>query len=158
VRGKLIGFLALLLILAVLGGVAVYNWYPYIFARTVKGRIVKVGRVDLPAIVTQGNAPLNWQMFSFAVAIQEHEGGEIVTASSEDRQWEVVQPGLCAEVKVFPYPPWNLDKAGTYYGARLLTLNECPPGTRPMPPAAQVPSEPPPLPPPPSPAAPAAHP
>ena len=64
------------------------------------------------------------QMFSFAVAIKDSHG-EIVTASSEDRQWSVVEKGQCAEALYFPYPPWALDKAGTYYGARLTRLYDC---------------------------------
>lgn len=60
------------------------------------------------------------------MAIKDETSGEIFTASSEDRQWAAVQgEGLCAEAKFFPYPPWQLDKAGTYHGARLLKLWNC---------------------------------
>jgi hypothetical protein len=121
-----LSFLSLILVLAV-AGYAVYNYYPYIFARTVVGKIVGVDNVLQPTTIVQGNAAGNLpkQIFSFAVGIQDDKG-EIVTASSEDRQWAVVQKGQCAEAKFFPYAPWDLSKSGTYFGARLLKLYECP--------------------------------
>jgi hypothetical protein len=69
------------------------------------------------------SVPAN-QIFSYAVAIRDSRG-EIHTASTEDRQWAVAQKGQCVEAKYFPYPPWQLDKAGTYHSARLLRLYEC---------------------------------
>jgi hypothetical protein len=63
-------------------------------------------------------------MFSFAIAIRDQKG-TIHTASAEDRQWAVVEKGQCVEAKFFPYPPWNLDKSGTFFGARLLKLYDC---------------------------------
>lgn len=121
-----LSFLSLVLVLAVVG-YAVYNYYPYIFARTVVGKIVGVDNVLQPTTIVQGNSngSLPKQLFSFAVGIQDDKG-EIVTASSEDRQWAVVQKGQCAEAKFFPYAPWDLSKSGTYFGARLLKLYECP--------------------------------
>jgi hypothetical protein len=68
------------------------------------------------------------QIFSFGVAIRDSKG-EIHTASSEDRQWAVAQAGQCVEAKYFPYAPWELSNAGTYHGARLIRLFDCPPGT-----------------------------
>jgi hypothetical protein len=122
-----LSFFSLLLVLAVAGYV-VYNYYSYIFARTVVGKIVGVDNVLQPTTIVQGNAAGNLprQIFSFAVGIEDDKG-EIVTASSEDRQWAVVQKGQCAEAKFFPYAPWDLSKSGTYFGARLLKLYECPP-------------------------------
>lgn len=121
-------YLTLLIALVVLGGAAYIGiaYYPYVFAKTVDGEIVKVERVSTPdAIIASGRAiPAN-QMFSFAIAIRDKDG-QIHTASSEDRQWAVAQTGQCAEAKLFPYPPWQLDKGGTYYGARLKKLYDCP--------------------------------
>jgi hypothetical protein len=121
-------YLALLIVL-VLGGLAVFvtiTQYSYVFAKHVQGEIVKVERImTAEAIITNGRPVPAEQMFSFAVAIRSADG-EIHTASTEDRQWAVAQPGQCVEAKLYPYPPWKLDKSGTYYGARLLHLQDCP--------------------------------
>lgn len=101
------------------------EYYSYIFARTVKGRISAIDRLTQPnAIINSGTPIPASQVFSFAVAIKNDQG-EIVTASSEDRQWGVAEKGQCAEAKFFPYPPWHLEKSGTYFGARLLRLFDC---------------------------------
>jgi hypothetical protein len=122
--------------LAVVGFVLV-NWYSYIFANKVDGVIYGVERVEAPMalITTDGSKPAS-QVFSFAVAVKDSKSGEIYTASSEDRRWAVVQKGQCAEVKFLPYPPWSLSRSGAYFGARLIRLYECPPGT----PAVGIPS------------------
>lgn len=104
------------------------RFYPYIFAREVKGVIVSVERPAAPtALVGVGSGAENATaaLFSYAVAVRESTG-EIVTASTEDRQWAVAQVGKCVEAKYYPYPPWNFDKSGTYYNARLLKLYDCP--------------------------------
>ena len=92
-----------------------------------KGKILAIDRVTQPnTLIGPGGPVPASQIFSFAVAIRD-EQGEIVTASSEDRQWAVVEKGQCGEAKFFPYPPWKLDKGGTYFGARLLKLYDCTP-------------------------------
>lgn len=105
------------------------QYYPYIFSRVVKGVVVDVQKIDMEGAILSRLPPRGTGedipfMHSFAVAIKEATG-EIVTSSSEDRQWAVVKAGQCVEAKFFPYPPWSLSKAGTYYGARLLMLSEC---------------------------------
>lgn len=116
----MLGVVAILLI----SGLVFVNFYSYIFSRRVVGVIHKVERVQVPMAVLQGQGQINPQIFSFAVAIKE-ASGEIVTASAEDRQWAVAQAGQCAEAVFYPYPPWKLDKANTYYGARLEKLSDC---------------------------------
>ena len=120
---KIFPFLAMI---AVIGaGALVIRFYSYVFAKSVMGVIVKVERVnDQEMVISSGAAVPASQLFSFAVAVKDARG-EIHTASTEDRQWAVALPGQCAEAKFFPYPPWQLDKAGTYHGARLLRLYEC---------------------------------
>lgn len=119
--GRIVGFI---LILAVVGFVVV-KYYDYIFARTVIGKIEKIEKVSEPVALlgSQGIDPKG--MFSFAIAIRE-KTGEIAIASSEDRKWAVVEVGKCAEAKFFPYPPWDLEKSGTYHKARLERLYDCP--------------------------------
>ena len=93
------------------------------------GEVIGIDRVIEPStIIGAGKIP-NAQIFSFAVAIKD-ANGDILTASSEDRQWAVVEKGKCAEAVFFPYPPWILDKAGTFFGARLYRLYECPSTSR----------------------------
>lgn len=116
-------FLALLVIAS--GSYLTIRFYSYVFAKTITGEIVKVERVNQnDTIISSGRAVPAQQLFSFAVAIRD-EKGEIHTASSEDRQWAVAQEKQCATAKFFPYPPWDLDKGGTYYGARLIRLFDC---------------------------------
>lgn len=115
--------LALLVIAA--GSFLTVRYYSYIFAKTVTGEIVKVERVNQNDMIIAGQAVPAQQMFSFAIAIRDDKG-EIHTASSEDRQWAVAQEKQCATAKFFRYPPWDLDKGGTYFGARLVRLFDCP--------------------------------
>jgi hypothetical protein len=108
------------------GGYAIFRFYPYIFSKSVNGHILNVERVTSPeSIIASGRDVPPEQLFSVAVSIKDSTG-EIHTASSEDRQWAVAKVGQCAEAKFFPHPPWNLQKSGTYFGARLLRLYECP--------------------------------
>ena len=120
---KLVPFLAFLFLVG--AGALTFKFYGYIFAKRINGEIVKVERVNENEMIVTNGAPIPAaQIFSFAVAIKDDKG-EIHTASTEDRQWAVAQTGKCAEAKFFPYPPWQLDKSGTYHGARLLRLYEC---------------------------------
>jgi hypothetical protein len=127
---KMMGYLKGLLVLIV---VCFALWaiganYSVIFSKHVVGTVTAVERVNLQvALMTnQPGADLNSsKAFSFAVAIKDAKTGEIFTASSEDRQWAVVQKGQCAEAEFLPYPPWELTRKGTYFGARLVKLSEC---------------------------------
>lgn len=113
------------------------HFYSYIFSRKVAGVITAVERVVPPmAIVTGGAQMPNPQIFSFAVGVKDTHSGDIVTGSSEDRQWAVARPGQCVEAEFFPYPPWEFQKWGTYFNVRLLRLRDCggpiPPGSAPQ--------------------------
>lgn len=121
-KGFLKIFLVLLIVFPLL--YAFIEYYPFIFSRTVTGEVVSIERVDAPmAFVTgQGAQQPSSQVFSFAVGIEDSKTGEIVVASSEDRRWAAVERGNCATARFFPYPPWRLDKSGTYFSARLVTL------------------------------------
>ncbi len=105
-------------------GVFFYFGYSYIFSRVITGEITGAKHLlESNAIITSPNVRAQSpQIFSFAIAIRDHKTGEIVTGSSEDRQWAAVKEGQCARAEFFPYPPWELSKAGTYFGARLLGL------------------------------------
>ncbi len=118
-----------IIVLVIFGGSSALftNYYSILFSRRVVGVIQNVERVNLEVALMQTpgvNEKINPALYSFAVAIKE-KTGEIVTASAEDRQWAVVQPGQCAEAVYYPYPPWKFDKANTYFGARLEKLTDC---------------------------------
>lgn len=117
-----------ILILAILVGLGwgLVSYYSVIFAKDVTGEVMGVERVEIPvALVSRANSDITDKVFSFAIGIKDPKTGEIHTASSEDRQWAVVQKGQCAEAKFLPYPPWNFEKKGTFFGARLVRLFEC---------------------------------
>jgi len=129
---KVIKWLLAILVIFILS-FGFIEYYSFLFARTVKGVVIDVQKIEMEGAILSrpsrldsgGDMPF---MHSFAIAVKE-SSGEIVTSSSEDRQWAVVKTGQCVEAKYFPYPPWNLNKSGTYYGARLLKLSDCDPGT-----------------------------
>jgi hypothetical protein len=122
---KFLNSFILVLFLGVTGYVF-YTYWSMIFSKTIKGVITDVERVNSPTVVVGGgfNSATNKEMFSYAVAIKQKDG-DIATASSEDRQWAVAQKGLCAEARFYPYPPWDFEKAGTYFNARLIRLYVC---------------------------------
>jgi hypothetical protein len=115
--------IALLILVLIATGFVLIRFYGYVFAKTVRGKIAKVERVNQDMIIANPNIPAS-QIFSFAVSVRD-DRGEFHTASSEDRQWAVAQEGQCVEAKFYPYPPWRLDKSGTFYGARLIRLFDC---------------------------------
>jgi hypothetical protein len=97
--------------------------YSFIFAKTVTGEVIGIEHaIQQTAIISGGNPSA--AVFSVAVLIKQ-PNGELFSASSEDRQWAVVKPGYCVEAKFYPYPPWALDKAGTYSNARLTHVHDC---------------------------------
>lgn len=118
----------LILILTLIGFILV-KYYSVIFSVSVKGEITAVEKIEVPVAVVAGaeaRADIPTKVFSFAVGIKDQKTGIIHTASSEDRQWAVAQKGQCAEAEFLPYPPWNFEKKGTYFGARLIQLQDCP--------------------------------
>ncbi len=123
-------FIKILMVFVVLGVIAwgLVEYYSVIFSKSINGQITAVERVELPvALISRANSDINEKVFSFAIGIKDLKTGEIFTASSEDRQWAVVQKGQCADVVFLPYPPWKFTKKDTYFGARLIRLYECPP-------------------------------
>lgn len=120
---KMIRSVAVITLIAALSFVVV-QYYSYLFAKVVSGEVIRVEHVSQTEAVIASRSTPSYQLFSYAIAIRDHQG-VIHTASSEDRQWAVVSPGQCAKAKFFPYPPWRLDKGNTYFGARLEELRDC---------------------------------
>lgn len=105
--------------------------YSFVFSKKVVGIVIGIERIPIGmAVVQTGNTggTISPQIFSYAVAVKDHTG-EIFTSSAEDRQWAVVEKGKCVEAQFYPYPPWNFEKGGTFYNARLDRMFECPAGT-----------------------------
>lgn len=120
--------IALIIVLLAVSAYVLIAFYPYIFSRRVVGEISAVEKVATPmTVVTMGGQDPSSQIFSFAVGVRDEKTGEIVTGSTEDRQWAVARQGQCAEAVFFPYPPWQMEKWGTYYNARLVRLYDCAP-------------------------------
>lgn len=126
-------FLRWIFAAAILGGggsFVVLN-YSWVFAKRVKGRIIDVERV------TSANAILSprvtdQQLHSYAILIQGDDG-KPYTASSEDRKWQVAKKGYCVDTLLYRYPPWEFDKANTFFNARLDELSVCPGEKEPVP-------------------------
>jgi hypothetical protein len=116
----------LLLLIVVLAGAATFviaNW-SWVFAKKVKGEIINVERVNQPTAILSSRAT-EAQIHSYSILVKG-EDGKLYTASSEDRQWQVAKPGYCVKALLYVYPPWELERAGTYFNARLEELSECP--------------------------------
>lgn len=100
--------------------------YGYMKSKEVEGRLESVtSAMPEGALVssTQGS------IFQASVMIKLADG-QFTTFSTDDRQWVSLlgdkASGKCVTAKIFPYAPWQLSKAGTYYGGRLLAVKNCP--------------------------------
>jgi hypothetical protein len=125
--------LILVLVIVVYGlfnfaGYGQINFYSFVFSKTVDGVVENVEKVSPGMAIVGGGPASNKDLFSFALGIKAKDG-EIITGTSEDRQWAIVKVGQCAVAKFYPYPPWDLDKSGTYYNVRLIKLYECTTGS-----------------------------
>ncbi len=126
-------FMSVFVVLLVFGvGYLVAANYSWLFRKKVVGVVDNVERVKIDVALIQQNTAagtsgdhINPDLFSFAVAIKDKDGN-IFTSSANDRQWAVVRPGQCVEADFYPYPPWQFEKSGTYFNARLLTSRDCP--------------------------------
>lgn len=114
--------IGIFLVLFILGSVYLV-YFPYIHKQHVSGPVKGVKQIfDAATIVSTTGSDPSSKIYSFSVAVQDSHSKEIVTGSTEDRQWGVVKEGQCVEADFFPYPPWNLQKSGTYYNVRLKKL------------------------------------
>ena len=115
----------LVLVLCFLGVIyAIVANYSFVFSKAVRGEVMEVERVIQPTTMI-GSSMTAEQMFSYAVLVRA-ESGEIFSSSSTDRQWAIVRKGFCVETRLYPYPPWDMEKADTYFNARLVkVLPDC---------------------------------
>jgi hypothetical protein len=97
--------------------------YSWVFSKSIHGEVVDVERVTDPTMV-MGAGATEAQMYSYSILIKDDDG-TLYTASSIDRQWQVVKKGYCVDAVFFRYPPWNFERAGTFYNARLKNVRVC---------------------------------
>lgn len=133
-----------ILIVAVVAFFFVFNYYSWIFAKRVKGEVIEVERVMAPTAIF-GKAT-DAQIHSYSILIKNEADGRLYTTSSEDRQWQVVKKGYCVEAMLYRYPFWDLEKANTFFNARVVELKLCPGQTEPPPSTPTPQPEPAPLP------------
>lgn len=131
---SLVRTVVLVALVVVVVGFVLSNW-SFVFAKTVHGKILNVQRVTDPSAVF-GSKLTPEQMHSYAVLIQGDDG-RLYTSSSEDRQWQVATPGYCVKAKLYRYPPWDLERANTFFNARVEELKLCDGQTSPPQPPAQ---------------------
>lgn len=130
-------FLKMLVVFLFLIGVlafVVFN-YSWLFSKTVRGQILDLERISTPSAP---NVP-GTETQSYAILLQDKDGF-MYTFSAEDRQWQVAKKGYCVMATLYRYPPWNLEKSGTFYNAQLKQIYKCP--NKEAPPTEDVPEDP----------------
>lgn len=90
----------------------VFN-YSWLFSKTVQGQLLEIERE------TESQKPS-----SYVLLIRDQEGF-MYTASAEDRQWQVARKGHCVRVTLYRYPPWDFERGGQFYNARLQQIFDC---------------------------------
>jgi hypothetical protein len=105
------------------GTFVIMKW-SWVFSKRINGTIVSVERVTEPSAIFSSRAT-EQQIHSYSVLVRGNDG-TLYTSSSEDRQWQVAKKGYCVEALLYRYPPWDLQRAGTFFNARLKRLYDCP--------------------------------
>ncbi|MAV91336.1 MAG: hypothetical protein CL676_07925 [Bdellovibrionaceae bacterium] len=116
--------IVLLMFLVVGAGFFVIFNYSWVFSKTIQGEIIEMERITEPTAIL-GAQTKESQIHSYAVLIQDRDG-EMYTSSAEDRQWQVAKKGYCVIATLYRYPPWDLNKGGTFFNARVRKLYRCP--------------------------------
>jgi len=126
----LIELMIVVAIIAILAGgllnVGSVGIYGFMNSKHVTGDIVSVTSAIPENGMVVGNGT---SIFSAAVMLKS-KNGEYVSFSSDDRQWATLRSkefvGTCVTATVYPYAPWNLSKAGTLHGGRLMSFTNKP--------------------------------
>lgn len=114
-------FLNIFLVFIVLLGAllfVIFN-YSWVFSKSVQGEIIELERI-----------PSGAELLSYAILLQD-KNGFLYTFSAEDKQWQVVKKGYCVSTTLYRYPPWDLERGGTFYNARLKQIYKCPESAEP---------------------------
>lgn len=104
-----------------LNGVNLYSWY---YSKDISGKLDSVTSAMPPGGIVNTTS----SVFQAGVVIKQSDGSYI-TFTTDDRQWAAFigdkVNGKCVTARVYPYAPWELSKAGTYYAGRLLNTSDC---------------------------------
>jgi prepilin-type N-terminal cleavage/methylation domain-containing protein len=115
----LIELMVVVVIVGIIGSLIYTAGYKFFSRKEFIGKVTACSNMSMSVVAGRsagGGLPSG--TFSFAVDLDI--GNEVVTFSSEDRQFANVVKGDSVEVAVFRYAPWQWDKAGTYCNGRLL--------------------------------------
>lgn len=119
---KFIKMLIVVVVVVAAGALVVANW-SWVFSKNITGKVVDVERVTDPTAVFGRSSPE--QMYSYSILLQGDDG-KLYASSSEDRKWQVIKKGYCVEALLYRYPPWNLNKANTFFNAQMKEVKMCP--------------------------------
>lgn len=114
----LIELLIVVFVVFIIGSVVFGFSYKFISQKTFTGDVTACNAMTAGVYNNKGGVPSG--AFSFAVDMDVPGEDEVISFSSEDRKFANVVKGDKIKVRVFKYAPWNWEKAGTYYGGRLL--------------------------------------
>lgn len=109
--------------LLTMAGIFVVNNWAWVFSKTIQGEIINVERVTDPTAILSSRVS-DAQIHSYSILIKADDG-KLYTTSSEDPQWQVAKAGYCVTALLYRNPPWELNKAITFFNARIKELTEC---------------------------------
>ena len=112
-----IELMVVVIVVLILGSVIYSMGYKFFSQKTLTGKVTACS--EMTAGGAYGRAVPSGA-FSFAVDMAIPGENEILSFSAEDRKFANVVKGDSIQVRVFKYAPWNWEKAGTYYGGRLI--------------------------------------
>lgn len=98
--------------------------YSWLFAKRIRGQVIEIESSAVPSTQTTNGSSETAPTTVFTVLIEASDG-KMYTSTTTDEQWKVVRKGYCAQVLLYRYPPWDLERAGTFFNARLRQLYRC---------------------------------
>lgn len=112
----LIELLVVMFVIGIISLIVVGVGYKFFSQKTFSGTVTACS--EMTAATYGRSVPSG--TFSFAIDMDVPGQDEVLSFSAEDRKFANVVKDDSIKVRVFKYAPWNWDKAGTYYGGRLL--------------------------------------
>lgn len=98
--------------------------YSWIFAKNIRGEVIEIESSAIPSTPPANGSSETASTTVFTVLIEASDG-KMYTSTTTDEQWKVVRKGYCVQVLLYRYPPWDLERAGTFFNARLRQLYRC---------------------------------
>lgn len=116
----IIELLVVVIMVVIVGGILFGVSYKFISQKKFEGDVTACESMAPAAVVGTGTGARTAAVYSFAVDMNIAGRDDVLTFSSEDRKFANVVKGDKIKVLVFKYAPWDFERAGTYYGGRLL--------------------------------------